>query len=145
MALAVNHLHSCKPQSVTHRDIKPQNVLLTGNEENPTVRLADFGAARTVVQNKEGQSVTMFSLAGTTVYMAPEQTELQDGKFKYSKKIDIFSLAVTWLALLDVCKGSSMMAITGNFNTSLYLPLSAPVCPCTVHSSMLLWWKKRSL
>ena len=43
MALAVNHLHNCKPECVTHRDIKPQNVLLTGDEESPTVKLADFG------------------------------------------------------------------------------------------------------
>ena len=127
MALAVNHLHSCKPESVAHRDIKPQNVLLTGNEERPTVRLADFGAAKTVMHNKEGQSVMMFSLAGTPGYMAPEQTELHDGKFKYSKKIDIFSLAVTWLALLEVCKGSMMMAITGSFNTSLSLSLSVSI------------------
>ena len=117
MALAVNHLHNCKPESVTHRDIKPQNVLLTGDEESPTVKLADFGAARTVMLSKEGKSVTMFSLAGTAHYMAPEQTELQGKKFKYSKKIDIFSLAVTWLALLGACKGSAMEAITGNSNT----------------------------
>ena len=115
-ALAVDHLHNCKPESVTHRDIKPQNVLLTGDEERPTVKLADFGAARTVACNKQGQSVTLFSLAGTTLYMAPEQTELQGGKFKYSKKIDVFSLAVTWLALLEACKGSAMMAKTGNYN-----------------------------
>ena len=117
-ALAVDHLHSCKPESVTHRDIKPQNVLLTGNEERPVVKLADFGAARTVMRSKEGHSVTMFSLAGTTQYMAPEQTELQDEKFRYSKKIDIFSLAVTWLALLGACKGSTMNAITGRPNSN---------------------------
>ena len=115
-ALAVNHLHNCKPESVTHRDIKPQNVLLTGDEERPVVKLADFGAA-TTVRNKDGKSVTLNSMAGTPHYKAPEQTELQDKKFKYSKKIDIFSLAVTWLALLAACKGSAMEAMTGNCNT----------------------------
>ena len=113
MVLAVNHLHNCKPESVTHRDIKPQNVLLTGNEESPTVKLADFGAARTVTRNEEGISVAMFTLAGTTAYMAPEQRELQDGKLKYSKKIDIFALAWTWLDLLEACKGYTMMPKTG--------------------------------
>ena len=43
MALAVDHLHSCKPESATHRDIKPQNVLLTGDEESPKVRLGQPG------------------------------------------------------------------------------------------------------
>ena len=120
MALAVNHLHNCKPESVTHRDIKPQNVLLTGEEKSPTVKLADFGVARIVTQ-KDGKSITMFSLAGTPHYMAPEQTEVQDNDMKYSKKVDVFSLAVTWLALLAACKGSIMAAMTGN---SLYLFLS---------------------
>ena len=117
MALAVDHLHNCKPESVSHRDIKPQNVLLTGDEESPTVKLADFGVARIVTHNMEGKSVTMISLAGTPHYMAPEQIELQGNTFKYSKKIDIFSLAVTWLALLEVCKGSIMEAIKGKYNT----------------------------
>ena len=58
----------------------------------------------------------MNSLAGTPHYMAPEQTEVQDKTFKYSKKIDVFSLAVTWLALLEVCKGSIMAAMTGKCN-----------------------------
>ena len=91
------------------------------------------------MQNKGGQSVAMHSLAGTTLFMAPEQTELQDGKFKYSKKIDVFSLAVTWLTLLEACKGSTMMAKTGNYNSSL--PSSSfptPVFHCTVHFSMPL-------
>ena len=125
MALAVNHLHNCKPESVTHRDIKPQNVLLTGNEESPTVKLADFGLARTVARNEKGQSVIMVSRAGTPDYMAPEQIELQDGNFKYSKMIDIFSLAVTWLALLEVRKGKHMAAKTGNCITFSLSPLAS--------------------
>ena len=145
MALAVDHLHNCKPESVAHRDIKPQNVLLTGNEESPTVKLADFGAAKLVKRNKDGLSVALVSLAGTDHYMAPEQFDVNEyGESRYSKKIDIFSLAVTWTALLEACKGSTMMGPTGNYNRlspSLSPPPSSPsLFLFLFYKPMLRYW-----
>ena len=79
-ALAVQHLHECKPEPIAHRDIKPQNILITDISGKHVVRLCDFGCARAVLR-QDGLSVTMKSLAGTIDYWAPEQHELTDGQF----------------------------------------------------------------
>ena len=58
---AVNHAHA---QNIVHRDIKPDNIMITSND---TVRLIDFGLAASAA-NKKGLS----EIAGTPYYMAPE-------------------------------------------------------------------------
>lgn len=64
--LAVEHAHS---KSLIHRDLKPQNVLLSADEV-PVV--ADFGLVRDV--NSESTDITTSGHhLGTYLYMAPEQ------------------------------------------------------------------------
>ena len=84
---ALEHAHA---NGVIHRDIKPQNVLLT---EDGTVKLNDLGIARAIVYSTK----TLASPSvGTPFYMAPEQwTDAQvDGR------ADIYSLGVLLYELL---------------------------------------------
>ncbi|KAL4501609.1 hypothetical protein ABPG72_018660 [Tetrahymena utriculariae] len=67
--------------SIIHRDLKPANILMSGN----ILKIADFGAARTVDLNN--QAITKI---GTPVFLAPE---IQEGK-EYGFEVDIFSLGV---------------------------------------------------
>ncbi|MDA0565418.1 Stk1 family PASTA domain-containing Ser/Thr kinase [Streptomonospora sp. S1-112] len=53
-----------------HRDVKPENVLLT---ESGLVKVADFGLAR-AVESQQGMTKTG-TLMGTAAYLAPEQIE----------------------------------------------------------------------
>ena len=109
-ALAVHHLHQCKPKPIVHRDIKPQNILIAGEEGSPKVRLSDFGASRLVKRNAEGQSITMKTLGGTPNYWAPEQQVVAEKELSYDKTVDTFSLGVSNLALLEASKGTPMRA-----------------------------------
>ena len=81
---AINHCHA---QNIVHRDIKPDNIMITNNN---TVRLIDFGLSKASRNNRQ-----LTTMAGTPYYMAPEVLE-----GSYSKKADIWSLGVLLYTLV---------------------------------------------
>ena len=94
------HAHS---RSVIHRDIKPQNLLLTADRQ--TVKIADFGVAK--IEAGEGG----ITRVGTDVYAAPEHHPLlQTGPLDphtstapsriLTPAADVYSLAKTTYMLL---------------------------------------------
>ena len=81
---ALDHAHS---RDVVHRDIKPQNVLVTEDGE-PRAKLMDFGVARLT----DATALTApGGVVGTLAYMAPEQAEGDEA----GPEADVYSLALT--------------------------------------------------
>ncbi|XP_032595434.1 mitogen-activated protein kinase kinase kinase 7-like isoform X2 [Drosophila grimshawi] len=80
LAEAVAYMHGLSPP-VIHRDLKPQNLLLTNNFR--TLKICDFGTVRELASK-------MTTARGTPIYTAPEVFE---GK-KYTEKCDVYSFAI---------------------------------------------------
>ncbi|KAL0316350.1 UNVERIFIED_CONTAM: Serine/threonine-protein kinase ATG1c [Sesamum radiatum] len=67
-----------RENNLIHRDLKPQNLLLSANNDNSFLKIADFGFARSL--QPRGLAET---LCGSPLYMAPEIMQLQ----KYDAKL----------------------------------------------------------
>lgn len=48
MCAAIKYLHE---QNITHRDLKPDNILLATSEENTLLKISDFGLSKLVRNN----------------------------------------------------------------------------------------------
>jgi serine/threonine-protein kinase len=79
---------------IVHRDIKPDNILLTRKGE---VKVADFGLSRVLSGDQPALHLTASGVTmGTPLYMSPEQVE---GK-PVDARTDIYSFGVTCYHLL---------------------------------------------
>jgi serine/threonine protein kinase len=88
---SVDYLHK---QKVIHRDLKPNNILITNGMNGRFVKIADFGLA--TIHEFDGQTHTKYK--GSQRYVAPEVLRTRN----YDLKVDIYSLGVILQEIFNI-------------------------------------------
>lgn len=89
-----------RQHNLIHRDLKPQNLLLDSDSDRATLKIADFGFARTL-----GMNNLAATLCGSPLFMAPEILRYQ----KYDEKADLWSVGTI---LFEMVTGQCSAAFT---------------------------------
>lgn len=90
---AVSHAHE---KGITHRDLKPDNILVAQETARP--KLLDFGIAAMAERTSGAGATVEGDLLGTVAYMAPEQARRSLGSV--GPHTDVYSLGAIAFELL---------------------------------------------
>ena len=95
-AAGLDHAHRCtdsksgKPLNITHRDMSPQNIMISFEGESKVI---DFGIAKS---GKDSEGTKVGTLKGKFAYMSPEQSE----GLAIDPRTDVFALGIILWELL---------------------------------------------
>jgi len=99
LADALDYLHQRDPP-LTHRDVKPANVLLEGEGDSLEVVLTDFGLVRSMEASTE--LTRSGTILGTPAYMAPEQADPKQWG-TITPLTDVYALGMVAYEMLTGC------------------------------------------
>jgi non-specific serine/threonine protein kinase/serine/threonine-protein kinase len=107
----VQHAHH---KGVIHRDLKPNNLLVTERDGKPVPKIIDFGIAKVTAPGQPANAAyTRFgNLVGTPEYMSPEQA--QASPLDIDTRSDVYSLGVV---LYELLVGALPYRLTGDTAT----------------------------
>src|SRR5262249_19260503 len=94
---AIQHAHT---KGVIHRDIKPNNVLVSTHDGRPLVKVIDFGVAKATQSPLTDKTLVSMHRQpiGTPAYMSPEQAE---GSLDIDTRTDVYALGAVLYELLS--------------------------------------------
>ena len=117
---ALAHMHSV---GVTHRDIKPDNVIFT-DRSRTSVRVVDFGFAGMA----KGPSGRLRTVCGSPAYMAPELApEIAAGKPYLGPPVDVWALGCFLYELVHnkvAFRGDSIAALNSRIRKGDHTPFN---------------------
>jgi serine/threonine-protein kinase len=92
---AARGLAAAHANGIVHRDVKPSNLFVVGDGPDETVKLVDFGIARSSLN--AGAEATDTGVIGSPAYMSPEQARGE----RVTAASDLWALAVVAFKLLS--------------------------------------------
>ena len=108
---------------VLHRDLRPQNILLTTTGDRVVAKVADFGFARLASGARQPGAPLVETTTGTPGYMSPEQIT---DTATVDRRADIFALGVILYELLSGQRafvGDNQLEILNHTASGVYTPL----------------------
>lgn len=129
MSRALHHAHQ---RGIVHRDVKPQNMLISASDPNELL-LSDFGIAKlfdsgssqeTIVTlapgnaNKDLSLTSVDQMVGTAEYMAPEQINKQ----AVDARTDVYAMGIVLFQMLTGQVPFSSTTIQGLLFQHVYTP-----------------------
>ena len=127
MSAVLSAMAEAHQRGVVHRDLKPDNVLLRMDQQQPLPKVVDFGVAKIL----EGTTYTVTgAMLGTCKYMAPEQVERPE---LLSYPADVYSLGVT---LFEMVTGRCPFDYDSHFALMMAHVREDPVSPATLRSDV---------
>jgi len=130
MLAALHYLH--EERDIVHRDLKPENILCVSKSDDITIKLTDFGLAKSITEDG------LKTFCGTPQYFAPEVLSRRtsvDGTGRYGKEADVWSLGVILYILIS---GAPPFDATMDVSVPTKLSFSDPVWKVTSHSAIHL-------
>lgn len=123
MLAALHYLH--QQRDIVHRDLKPENILCVSKSDDITVKLTDFGLAKSITEDG------LKTFCGTPQYFAPEVLSRRTsvaGTGRYGKEADIWSLGVILYILIS---GAPPFDATMDVSVPTNLSFSDPIWKAT--------------
>lgn len=119
---------------VVHRDIKPDNVVLTDGEGGAVIpKLIDFGIVRIVAEPMATRLTQSGMLIGSPEYMAPEQAQ---GRRDVDAQADVWALSILFYELVA---GATPFVRDTPFETLSAVLSEEPRLPDELRAEPALW------
>jgi serine/threonine protein kinase len=122
-------LDAAHRKGIVHRDMKPENVFLVGDLEQPTAKVIDFGISKVTDASGAPSLTKTGMIMGTPSYMAPEQARGD----KVDHRVDVYAVGAI---LYELCTGQRPFDRADPTATIMAVLLEEPERPCVLNPSL---------